>query len=121
VVSPIVTRGFGADTRIITRGFGGVFIPAAVTAASRLMGGTKRKAEKYHRDITEFTVTAIILAVNGIEVIQPKTGTARGEIVRTDMKVSAVLQAINRLGYLTERIIINAFRIVRRGFKKIED
>ncbi len=121
MVSPIVTRGFGADTRIITRGFGPAFLPAVAAAARRLMGGTKRKVEKYHHDITEFTVTAIILAVNGIEVVQPKTGTARGEIIRTDTKVSAVLQAINRLGYLTERIIINAFRVVRRGFKKIED
>jgi len=121
VVSPIVTRGYGSSSRIITRGYGAVFIPAVAEAVRRTIGGTKRKVEKYHENVREFTVRAILLAVNGVDLTDSKSGVSSHEITETNTRISATFKAINRLGYLTERIIINAFRVVRRGFKKIED
>jgi len=120
-VSPIVTRGFSANQRIITRGYGPGFIPAVAEAVRATFGGTKRKLKEYHEELREFTVTAMLIAVNGTDMLDPKSGKASGEITDLDVKMTATFKAINRLGYLTERIIINAFRVVRRGFKKIED
>jgi len=120
VVSPIVGRGYGPNMAIITRGYG--FVPAAVVeAAIRTVGRTRRKLEEYHDDLHHFTVKAMLLAVNGIDLVDPAVGTSRHVVVETDTTIRVTFKAITRLGYLTERIIINAFRVVRRGFKKIED
>ena len=121
MVSPIVTRGYGPRSRIITRGYGAVFIPAVAAAAHQIVGGAKRKLKEYHEDVTRFTVKAMFLSVNSKSLIDPIAGTSEHEIIKNDTRVIAVFRTINRLGYLTERIIINAFRVVRRGFKKIED
>ena len=120
MVSPIIGRGYGPNMAIVTRGYGGLLTVAAA-AAARVLGKTRRKLEEYHEDLHEFTVKAMLLAVNGIDLIEPQVGTVKHSIVEKDTQVKAILKSINRLGYLAERIIINAFRVVRRGFKKIED
>ena len=120
-VSPIVTRGFSTNQRIITRGYGFAFIPIVAEVVRATFGGTKRRLKEYHEELQEFTVTAMIIAINGADILNPKLGKTSGEITNLDVKISATFKTINRLGYLTERIIINAFRVIRRGFKKIED
>ena len=120
-VSPIVTRGFGSEPRIITRGFGGVFISAVVEAITRGGSRAKRKLKDTHDKLVKFTVTALLIAVNDEEQVDAHSGSQTEEIRSLDIRFKVSLRAITRLGYLAERIIINAFRVVRRGFKKIED
>ena len=96
-------------------------MPAVVTAVRQVFGGTKKKIKEYHEDIHHFTVMAMLIAVNDQDLLNPKQGESKGELVDSNISVKAVFKAITRLGYLTERIIINAFRVVRRGLKKIGD
>ena len=121
MVSPIVTRGYGKDPRIVTRGYGPGFIAAVVDTIVRGGSKAKRKIKYAHEELTKFTVTAMLVVVNEIEQPDPKRGEQTAEITKLDVRFKASFKAITRLGYLTERIIINAFRVVRRGFKKIED
>ena len=120
-VSPIVTRGYGSEPRIVTRGYGGIFIPTVVEAITRGGSKTKRKLKDAHEELVKFTVTALLVAVNDEEQLDTRRGQQTEEIRNLDVRFKASLGTITRLGYLTERIIINAFRVVRRGFKKIED
>ena len=120
-VSPIVVRGFGSQPRIVTRGYGGIFIPAVVDTITRGGAKAKRKLKDVHDELAKFTVTALLVSVNDQEQLDTKRGRQVGEIKPIDIRFNASLGVITRLGYLTERIIINAFRVVRRGFNKIED
>ena len=120
-VSPIVIRGYGSEPRIVTRGYGGIFIPAVVEAITRGGSKAKRKIKHAHEELVKFTVTAMLVAVNETEQPDARRVQQTAEITKLDVRLKASFKAITRLGYLTERIIINAFRVVRRGFKKIED
>ncbi len=120
-VSPIVARGFGLNPKIVTRGYGGIFIPAVISAIARGGSKAKRKLKETHDELVKFTVTALLVAVNDEEQSGAQKGSQTEEIRNLDIKFKASLGIITRLGYLTERIIINAFRVARRGFKNIED
>jgi predicted oxidoreductase len=121
MVSPIVSRGYGKNPRIVTRGYGPGIIAIVVDAVIRGGSKAKRKIKHAHEELTKFTVTAMLVAVNEIEQLDTRRGQQTAEITKLDVRFKASFKAITRLGYLTERIIINAFRVVRRGFKKIED
>lgn len=120
-VSPIVTRGFGSNPKIVTRGFSGIFIPAVIGVITRGGSKAKRKLKEAHDELVKFTVTALLVAVNDEEQTNAQKGRQTEEVRNLDIKFKASLGVITRLGYLTERIIINAFRVARRGFKNIED
>jgi hypothetical protein len=121
MVSPIVVRGYGKNPRIVTRGYGPGFIAAVIEGARRGGSKAKRKIKHTHEELVKFTVTAMLVAVNETEQSGARRGQQTAEITKLDVRFKASFKAITRLGYLTERIIINAFRVVRRGFKKIED
>ena len=120
-VSPIVVRGMGTNPALVTRGYGGVFIAAAVEAFELTRGRTRRKAEEYERQAQQFTVKAMLLAVNKEEIPEPVAHTVTRSFYDLDIVIKASLSTIYRLTSLTERIIISAFRAVRRGTKSVED
>ena len=121
MVSPIVSRGYGKNPRIVTRGYGPGIIAVAIEVAIRGGSKAKRKLKHVHEELTKFIVTAMLVAVNNTDQLEPKRGKQTAEIMKLDIRFKASFKAITRLGYLTERIIINAFRVVRRGLKKIGD
>lgn len=75
----IVTRGFGADGEIITRGFATSIVEAVSEAAEEAaekarkvlaQGGAYAK-EKIEEVYDDFVVSAALIAVNGEEIINP--------------------------------------------------
>ena len=120
-VSPIVVRGMGTDPALVTRGYGGIFIAAVVEAFELTRGRTRRKAEEYEQQARKFTVKAMLVAVNTEEIRDPTPHTVTRSFYDLNIVISASLSTINRLRSLTERIIISAFRAVRRGTKSIGD
>jgi hypothetical protein len=118
----IVTRGFGADGEIITRGFNTSIIAAAVTeaadAARKVLakGGSKakKKLEDAYDVVDEFIVKAALIAVNGEEIINPiwKTVTkAMNESADATVKVSDFAEV--NVTKPVVRIVINGIKILK--------
>ena len=77
----IVTRGFGEDGAIITRGFNTTIIAAVKEAVESVRkalvkGGSKAK-EKIEEVYDEFVVKAALISVNGERISKPIWGTVK--------------------------------------------
>ena len=77
----IVTRGFGEDGAIITRGFNTTIIAAVKEAVESVRkalvkGGSKAK-EKIEEVYDEFVVKAALISVNGERISNPIWGTVK--------------------------------------------
>ena len=91
----IVSRGFGENSTIVTRGFGQTIADAIEEAADATVkalarGGAKAKkaAEEVYED---FVVKAALIAVNGVPIGSPAWSTVKkayNESVETAIKVS---------------------------------
>jgi hypothetical protein len=118
----IVTRGFGKDGEIISRGFNTSItatIAAVVESAQKAMavGGTaaKKKLEDVYDVIDEFIVKAALIAINGEEIINPVWKTvmkAVNESTSTTVKVSDFAEVT-----VTKPVV----RIVIDGIKILKD
>ena len=117
----IVTRGFGEDGEIITRGFNvsiseAVAAAAAATKAAIAHGGSraKKKLEDAYDVVDEFIVKAALIAVNGEEIINPiwKTVTkAINESSDASVKVSDFAEV--NVTKPVVRIVINGIKILK--------
>jgi hypothetical protein len=114
----IVTRGFGEDGEIITRGFNvsivAVAIAAAAAAAKALAHGGARAKKKIEEIYDEFIVRAALIAVNGEEIINPvwKTVTkAINESSDTAVKVTDFAEIT--VTKPTVQIFIDKIRILK--------
>jgi len=114
----IVTRGFGEDGEIITRGFNTSIVAAIEEAAEAVrkavaQGGARAK-KKIEEAYDEFIVRAALIAVNGEEIINPvwKTVTkAINESTETAVKVSDFAEI--KVTKPTVKIFIDKLRILK--------
>ena len=115
----IVTRGFGEDGEIVTRGFSTSIVAetvAAATAATRkaLAQGGARAKKKIEEVYDEFIVSAALIAINGEEIINPAWHTVTKAINETKeaaVKISDFAEI--KVTKPTVRIFIDKLRILK--------
>ena len=115
----IVTRGFGEDGEIITRGFNTSIVVEAVTEAAKaarkaLAQGGARAKKKIEEAYDEFIVKAALIAVNGEEIINPVWHTvtkAINETKETAVKVTDFAEI--KVTKPAVRIFIDKIRILK--------
>ena len=76
--APLITRGMGAESRMVSQGFGGIVkqIADAVTAvAKRAVIRGKGALEKIPEIL--YVVKASLIEINGEELMNPLSGTRR--------------------------------------------
>lgn len=74
MVSPIVTKGFATNQRIVTMGYGGVLAPVAEVIRGAVQHGKRRK-EELTKEYEKFKITAKLIEINGKELIKPIINT----------------------------------------------
>mgnify|MGYP003664775660 CR=1 FL=1 len=107
--SPLITRGLGTNSAIVTRGFGTVTIVAAVVQS---VGKSRRKISEEIVDV--YTVTVMLVAINGNEEIYPSSSKSRGSIDRK----KEIIVSVNNFGvsnvYKPDyKIVINMLKAVK--------
>ena len=115
----IVTRGFGEDGGIITRGFNASIISEAISEAAEaarkvLAQGGARAKKKIEEVYDEFIVRAALIAVNGEEIINPVWRTVTKAIHETkDTAVKVTDFAEIKVTKPTVQIFIDKIRILK--------
>ena len=114
----IVTRGFGEDGEIITRGFNTTITAAVQEAAEAVRkvlvkGGSKAK-EKIEEVYDEFVVRAALISVNGERISNPIWGTVKKAYNEsTDAAVKVADFAEVSVTKPVVKIVIDRLRILK--------
>jgi hypothetical protein len=107
--SPLITRGLGTNSAIVTQGFG---IVTAITAVIRSVGKVSRKITEKIVDV--YAVTVMLVAINGNELIYPISSKSRGSIDREkEIAVSINNFAVSNVYKPTYKIVINMLKTVK--------
>lgn len=82
--APLVTRGMGSSSKMVSQGFGGIVEQVAAAVAEVVRGAVIRgkSAAKYIPEIL-YIVRAALIEVNDVELTYPITGANR-KIVELD-------------------------------------
>ncbi|MDB4337532.1 hypothetical protein OAA09_00780 [bacterium] len=114
----IVTRGFGEDGEIITRGFNTSIIAAVIdtveSARKLIAQGGSRAKKKIEEVYDEFIVKAALVSINGERIINPIWGSvtkACNESTETAVKVSDFAEV--SVTKPAVKIVIDRFRILK--------
>ena len=115
----ITSRGFGeGGTGVISRGHG-VFGIAAIDDISRHTSQAVKRVTKESLRIAEdlvdiYKITAMILAVNGDEIIYPKSKTVQGGINRDkEIIVSIHNFAASNVYKPVYKIVISVLKVIK--------
>tara|TARA_Y100000592_G_C5399356_1_gene282295 strand:+ start:572 stop:955 length:384 start_codon:yes stop_codon:yes gene_type:complete len=78
LAAPLITRGMGAESRMVTQGYGGIVqqVAAAVTAVAKQAVIRGKGALEQIPEIL-YIVKASLIAINGEELVRPLSGTRR--------------------------------------------
>ena len=111
LVAPLITRGMGANPRLLTRGMGG-----AVTTTIAVIRSTIKGSRRVYQDIyDQYKITACLLEVNGKELVKPIVNTIEKFYDNKEIDVQAKpLNLIFKKNKLIE-VLISRFRIRRKN------
>jgi len=116
MVSPIVTKGFGNNQRIVTMGYGGVLAAVAEVIRGAVQHGRRRK-EELIEDYENFKITAKLVEINGKELIKPIINTITKTFnlsKQKDVKVEATPEQITFKKDSKFRVWVSRLRIRRK-------
>ena len=83
--APLITRGMGAESRMVTQGFGGIVsqvIEAVTAVAQKAVIRGKGALEKIPEIL--YVVKATLVEINGEELVRPLTGTRRKIVIEDE-------------------------------------
>jgi len=116
MVSPIVTKGFGNDQRIVTMGYGGVLAAVAEVIRGAVQHGRRRKKEIVE-EYEKFKITAKLVEINGKELIKPIINTITKTFnlsKQKDVKVEATPEQITFKKDSKFRVWVSRLRVRRK-------
>jgi len=116
MVSPIVTKGFGNDQRIVTMGYGGVLAAVAEVIRGAVQHGRRRKKEIVE-EYEKFKITAKLVEINGKELIKPIINTITKTFnlsKQKDVKVEVTPEQITFKKDSKFRVWVSRLRIRRK-------
>lgn len=116
MVSPIVTKGFGNNQRIVTMGYGGVLAAVAEVIRGAVQHGKRRK-EELIEDYEKFKITAKLVEINGKELIKPIINTITKTFnlsKQKDVKVEVTPEQITFKKDSKFRVWVSRLRIRRK-------
>lgn len=116
MVSPIVTKGFGNDQRIVTMGYGGVLAAVAEVIRGAVQHGRRRKKEIV-KEYEKFKITAKLVEINGKELIKPIINTITKTFnlsKQNDVKVEVTPEQITFKKDSKFRVWVSRLRIRRK-------
>jgi len=116
MVSPIITKGFGATQRIVTMGYGGV-LSAAVQVARGLVKHGRRRKEEILEEYEKFKISVKLLEVNGKELLKPiiNTVTRTIKIEDKEIKVDVKPEQITTNKESRFKVWVSRLRIRRKN------
>lgn len=116
--APLITRGMGAESRMVTQGYGGI-VAAVVAAVAEVTKAAVIRGKSAVEQIPEilYIVKASLLEINNKELLYPLTGVSRKIVDNTEEepKISAQLKTEDVKSALRE-ILIKAVPVVRAKF-----
>jgi len=116
MVSPIVTKGFGNDQRIVTMGYGGVLAAVAEVIRGAVQHGRRRKKEIVE-EYEKFKITAKLVEINGKELIKPIINTITKTFnlsKQKDVKVEVTPEQITFKKDSKFRVWVSRLRVRRK-------
>ena len=110
----LVTRGLGAEQRLVGGGFGPALSEAAIAVAEE----TRRRRRRGRRaidDFEEFYIKAALTRVNGKKIdSNTLKGAQKAQILNeSDISVSASGVKVNYINSAVSRIVITARKILK--------
>ena len=110
----LVTRGFGAEQRLIGQGFAGA-VSAAVAAVTEEARRRRRRGRSAIDDFEEYFIRATLTRVNGKSFTHAKSTEAKKfqAINEGDVSVSASGVKVNYFNSAANRIVITARKILK--------
>ena len=117
----VVTRGFGTDGSIVTRGFGSSIIEAVTEAVDTAVLRGKRAVEqvdRYREYVETYIIKATLLEVNKKELTYPISKKITRFFGHYDnIVVSAIIKWTKKVNLTTSNILIKASRIFSKRLK----
>ena len=110
LVSPLITRGMGANPRLLTRG-----MSPAITTTIAVVRKTVKGAKRVFQDIyDQYKITVCLLEVNGKELTKPIINTIEKLYDNSDkVIVSAKPISVTFKKNNSFRVLLERFRIRR--------
>lgn len=110
----LVTRGLGAEQRLIGQGFAGA-VSAAVAAVTEEARRRRRRGRSAIDDFEEYFIQATLIRVNGksIDSSAPKVAKKFQVINESDVTVKASGVKVNYFNSAANRIVITARKILK--------
>ena len=113
--APLITRGMGSSSKMVSQGFGGIVEQVAAAVAEVVRGAVikGKSAAKYIPEIL-YIVRAALIEVNNVELTYPITGVNRKivELDESEPNITAELKTEDVKSALRE-ILIKAVPGVR--------
>ncbi len=110
----LITRGLGAEQRLIGQGFAGA-VSAAVAAVTEEARRRRRRGRRAIEDFEEYFIKATLTRVNGKNFAHTKPAEAKKfqAINEGDVSVSASGVKVNYFNSAANRIVITARKILK--------